>query len=152
MPHRAMAWFCDDVREERGSKETIVGLYSDSIAVPRFPGAFKKVIVVIHIHADLNEPLTEIKLFLRSPNAEEEEIADFDLSDFEQGRQHALERRMPFLLVVAQVTVEPLKVEIEGVIEAVLRINGERMTVGALLVRQIKRPLQSPPPSSDNPG
>lgn len=149
MPHRAMAWFCDDVRQERGNKETLVGVYSDSVTVPRFPGAFKKVVVVVHIHADLSESLDEIKLFLRAPNTSEEEIANFDLTDFEQGRQHAVGRGMPYLLVTAQVTVEPLKIEAEGVVEMTLQINGERMTVGALLVRQIRR--APAPPSEQTP-
>jgi hypothetical protein len=153
MPFHAVGWFCDDVRQEKGNKETFVGVYSDTVHVGKIPGGFKRINLMVRIHVEMDINLTEIRLFLRSPNSEEAEIANFPLEGFEDARKAARERGMPFVMIGAQVTLENFKIAAEGILEAIVRVNEERQTVAAMLIRP--RPINpstaSPQPSSQSP-
>jgi hypothetical protein len=151
MSYTAVGLFCEDVREERGNKETIVGVYSDSISVPHFPGAFKKMVVYVRLHADIDHEINELRLLLKVPGVDEEELANFDLKGLEAGREQARLRGMPYVDLITQVTVEPLNVLSEGLVEATLQVNDERTPVVALMVRQRPIPTASVPPSEQSP-
>src|SRR5437868_4830596 len=139
MAYSAVGWFCDDVREEKSNRETIIGIYADSVSVSSFPGAFKRMVIYVRIHADIDQEINQLRLFLRVPGVDEDELANFDLHGLEAGRERARQRNMPFVDMVTQVTVEPLTVPSEGLVEATLQVNEERTLVAALLVRQ--RPI-----------
>jgi hypothetical protein len=152
MPYNAVGWFCDDVREERGNKETIVGVYSDTVSVPSFPGGFKRMVIYVRVHADVDQEINELRLFLRVPGVDEAEIANFDLEELEEGRKAAKRRKMPYIDLITQVTVEPLKVPSEGLVEATLELNDKRTVVAAMLVRKrLSRPIASERPSEQSP-
>jgi len=154
MPHQAIGWFCDDVRQERGNKETFVGVYGDRVTVTTFPGAFKRMTIVARIHLDVEVAVNEIKLFLRTPDGEEGEIANFPLEGMEDGRRATIERGMPYILVSAQATIEPLMISTPGLVQAFLEINGQRQILSSLVVRQRQQPNSSTAaaqPSSQSP-
>ena len=109
MPYSAIGWFCDDVREEKGNKETIIGIYSDAVTVASFPGAFKRIVVYVRIHADVNEEVNALKLLLRVPGLDEEEVADFSLEGLREAQERARGRGIPYVAFVTQVTIEPLE-------------------------------------------
>jgi hypothetical protein len=152
MSYNAVGWFCDDVREEKGNKDTIVGIYSEVATVASFPGSFKRILIYVRLHVDIDQEINELKLFLKVPKADEEEIAVFDLEDFEEGRKLARLRTMPYIDVATQVSVEPLRVPAEGLVQATLQLNDERTVVAAMLVRKRpSRPNASEPPSKQPP-
>jgi hypothetical protein len=152
MPYSVVGWFCDDVREEKGNKETIIGIYSDAVTVASFPGAFKRIVVYVRIHADVDQEINALKLLLSVPGLEEDEISDFSLKGLKEGQERARRLGLPFLALVTQVTIEPLKVQSEGLIQVTLQLNDQRTLVAAMLVRQRSSPANaSEPPSGQSP-
>jgi hypothetical protein len=148
MPYSAVGWFCDDVREERGNKETVVGIYSDTVSVSNFPGAFKRITVYVRIHADVDQEINALKILLSVPGVDEDEIADFSLDGLREGKERAKRRGLPFVTMITQATIEPLRVPSEGLIQATLQFNDHRTVVAAMFVRQRSSPATvSPPPS-----
>jgi hypothetical protein len=150
MPYSAVGWFCDDVREEKGNKETIVGIYSDTVSVSSFPGAFKRITIYVRIQADVDQEVSTLKLFLSVPGVEGEgEVGIFSLDGLKEGQERSKQRGLPFITLITQATIEPLMVPSEGLIKATLQFNDHRTVVAAMLVRLRSSPSSASEPPSE---
>lgn len=64
---------CDDVREEKGNKLSLIGIYSKSIFFNKVPAIYPKICLVIFIEG-LKDLLPDVKVVLKSPESEDEII------------------------------------------------------------------------------
>lgn len=74
---QAVALFCEDVRQEAAGTVTLVGLLSDNLAVPAFPGVMPKLAIYIRVHIPVDHKTENIKFFLCDGDSRNE-IGGFD--------------------------------------------------------------------------
>lgn len=51
MTHKAIAFFCEDIREEIGDKSSFMGVLGNTLFVPGFPGTMTRLFVVIMVQS-----------------------------------------------------------------------------------------------------
>jgi hypothetical protein len=73
----AIALFCEDVRQEVGGTVTLIGLLSDNLAVPAFPGAMPKLAVYARVHVPVDQKPKAMRFFLCDGDSKNE-IGGFD--------------------------------------------------------------------------
>jgi hypothetical protein len=64
---------CDDVREEKGNKLSLIGIYSKSIFFNKVPAIYPKICLALFFEG-IKEPLPELKVVLKFPESEDEII------------------------------------------------------------------------------
>lgn len=61
---------CDDVRDEKGNKLSLMGIYQRDIVLPQIPGMMKQLTIVLFLE-DLKETFSEIHLTGKLPKSED---------------------------------------------------------------------------------
>lgn len=61
----ALSLFADDIREEIGDINTVVGIYPDNILVPALPGMLAKLACYTRVIFDPNYPPTNMRTVIR---------------------------------------------------------------------------------------
>ena len=70
---RMYSILCDDVREEKGGKLSLIGTYSKSIFFNKVPAIYPKICLVLVIEG-LKDLLPEVKVVFKSPESKDETI------------------------------------------------------------------------------
>jgi hypothetical protein len=140
--YQVIALFCDDIREERASKTTLVGIYGDNVNVPNIPSAFPKIALYVRLHMKPDFDLREFSVVLRFPKGDEVKLGDVDKATIEKAKKQAA-KDSPYVGVVLNVVFAPAPIEMAGRIVAVAIINGREHVVSGLNV-QLKPTSQNP--------
>lgn len=135
----AVALFCSDVREERGSTVTIVGVYPDNVNVPNIPGSFPtmSVYVRIHLRSDFDPPPLSVRIVL--PDGKEIGRSDFAPETVATARAKAKDSGAPSLGLIATFSVAPMHITKAGRVEALVTMGEKEYVVGSLNV-QLSKP------------
>lgn len=133
--------FCDDVRQEVTGKLTLVGCYTDSMVVPRFPATIPRLCVLARIITPATEPFNEVKVRILQ---DDETLVDVDIpaGDYEvevkapqeEGAMHVLH---------AQFALGPLEFTKASALRVRAMLDGKE--VRGLAIRVIDRSSLSPP-------
>lgn len=111
MKHKAIAFFCEDVRDEIGDKSSFMGVLGNTLFVPGFPGTMTRLFVVIMVQSS-DWPVS-LKISIRQDG---KEFLSFDGTM----RQKKKNRRPPVeegLSGSIQVGLPPLSFEQPGHLE-----------------------------------
>ncbi len=68
--------FCDDVRQEVTGKLTLVGCYTDSMVVAKFPATIPRLCVLVRIITPATKPFKEVKVRILQ---DDEVLVDVDI-------------------------------------------------------------------------
>ena len=72
--NKIYAIVCDDVRDEKGNKLSLMGIYQRNIIVEKFPSVLKQLTIAVFLD-DLIEPFSEIHFTGKFPKAEDVKIS-----------------------------------------------------------------------------
>ncbi len=72
MPRYLEMLYCDDIREEVGSKASYMGVYSGELVVPTAPVVLPKLCVVAKASTDVDDPFERIELRIYSVKGNKE--------------------------------------------------------------------------------
>lgn len=152
----AFAIFCEDIRREAGGRHSIIGTYSDTMEVPSFPGALRRLGVFFRIRFDVNGTFDQpISVDLEVDNGEivHETPEPIGRDLLERSLAKSRERGMPYTTITGRMEVEePVHLAGPCRILALLKVGDEREVCGILNLRLKEPPSSaaasaSPPPS-----
>jgi hypothetical protein len=130
-----IALFCDDIREEKANRETLVGVYPDNVNLPGLPGSFPKICIYLRVNVRLGfDPGKIIATVMLPGNVElvrEEVGADVVASS----QQKAKDTNAFYAGLKAKIVLSPLKVDQAGRISVIVTAAGKDHIAGALNLR-----------------
>src|SRR5262245_51551583 len=102
---QAMALFCEDIRREAQGRDTLIGVFSDSLRVRSFPGALRRVQVYVRIRLDPNltydEPISvEIDIPGEDIQIEGPQQGPVPKAVVEQSIKRAREQHLPYATLI----------------------------------------------------
>ena len=130
----AVGFFCDDIREEVGQKDSVMGIYPDNITVPVIPGNFQRLCIYVRLNIQIEWDQAEITLHLRFEDGTQIEIARFALELIAAEFKGAKERGAPLVGFIAKGIASPLLVPVAGRIRLVAVAGDEEILCAALNV------------------
>lgn len=165
MKFSAVTVFCEDIREEKGGTDTLVGLLTDnlnlqgmteppsglpsgSIPVPGIPklGIYTRVVV------PADTKLKLIVAFFTLPSGKESVIGEFDANLIEKATAEARSFGSPICTLLGKTVVAPLLIRSPGGRFLVtVRAGGEEIIAGTLNIMFAGPATASPPPPSQSP-
>lgn len=128
----AIALFCEDVREEKAGTVTIVGVLSDGLAVPAFPGMLAKLALYVRFNVRIDATAKAADLYLSSPNAPSVLVAHIDQSLIVQAQEEARRGGSDIAGLYSVAMFSPFPVLAPGRIVVELDYGGERTQIGTL--------------------
>lgn len=155
----AFAIFCEDIRRELGGRSTIIGIYPDSIDVPSFPGALRRLAVFFRVRfsvdGNFDEPIS-VDLEIDGGMVEHVSPQPVRQDMVKQAVEKARQRGLPYTSITARVQIEePVAVPGPCVIRAVLKKGDETELCGLLNIRATPASevsaTASAPPSEQSP-
>ncbi|WP_091646382.1 DUF6941 family protein [Aquisalimonas asiatica] len=146
----AHAIFCDDVRMERGGKQTFVGVYGPSLRVDSFPATLPSFWAVVYLVSPASDPVTELKVQVKKGD---EVLGEADIDGDELRGLYpssVRERTSDAHRITAnlQIQFSPLKLASDGLICVIVQTEREVFDAGHLKVQERTR-VQ---PKEKNPG
>ncbi|WP_430650200.1 DUF6941 family protein [Bradyrhizobium lablabi] len=154
----AVGIFCEDIRREGPGKDTIIGAMSDTIRVPSFPGALRRLAIYYRIRLSVDGRFTKpIKVDLDVQNdhvvVDNKSPGPIPHDVIERSIANAKKNGVPFATIIARTELaEPVEFPGPTKLVAVLRYGDQKEVCGILNV--IERPKDassaSPPPSEQS--
>jgi hypothetical protein len=136
----AVAFFCQDIREEVGGTNTLVGVMSDNTQVPRIPFALGR----FGIYARALLPLTvephDLALIMRLPDGTDVKVGEYTEDFIRSAIEEARETGTPAVGIIATSTASPFPVLAEGVHRLLLKAGEEEKLIGMMNFTLISPP------------
>lgn len=155
----AFALFCDDVRRERSGKDTLIGVMSDTLTVPHFPGRPKRLAVYFRVRLETGKQYSDpIQIELEVPGVEIRadktgHPGPIPTDIIERALKSATERGSPYASILGKMDFDELPLFPEPVtLKALLRVGGQTQICGILNIALSKSASNAtPPPASQSP-
>lgn len=128
----AVALFADDSREEVSGKESLIGIYPDSVEVPAIPGAIPKLVIYFRVHIPIEAKFNLISAKLRRPDGEENSLGEVTWENIVEPRQQSIKAGGTMVGLVLKAMISPFVFKEEGRFRAVVDIDGEEVICGSL--------------------
>lgn len=122
----AVTMFCDDVRQEVGHTETIVGILPDNVNLPAFPIALPKIAIYTRIVVETDFIPEPIHVVL-STGGSESTIATIDVETISNAILQSKEKASPIVGFLARATAAPFP--IEKPVRMLVRVTSENFNV-----------------------
>ena|SRR5690554_7783600 len=112
MSRYAHVAYCDDIRPELNGKISLMGLYSDTMLLPRFPITLPKLGIVVTGKTTSDNPFTGFAIQVVMG---EQVLAELDVSEeeYKAGVRHSATDPSDHY-VQAQFLISPLRIEMPG--------------------------------------
>lgn len=129
----AVAIFCDDVREEKRGKKTIVGVYSFEVDVDNFPYTFPRLCVYSQFVYSTDKPIERFSLKLYSDG---ELLMDHPAPEafIKSSREMSIAQGRPTTALFTAIEMISVEVSEPSVMIAVMEVDGEEYHAGRLAV------------------
>ena len=126
--------FCEDIRQEANGQKTIVGTFTDSITVPKIPGAFPKLAIYSRLNVPIDFKIEKISYQLLDPDGDiiAEQIVPKEL--IESNHIDAKSKNHPMYGFISELKMNMLTIKREGVYSVISELNDEKFTSGFLKV------------------
>jgi hypothetical protein len=133
---QAFVLFCDSVRDETTSTQTIVGVLPDNLNIPKVPAAVPRLTLYVRIMLDPARDPGPMALWLIFPDGQERTLQTFEAGVVNEARTRAQESNMPYAGLLSNITFPNFPVLQYGRVKAVLRVGDEEILCGALTFRE----------------
>jgi hypothetical protein len=155
----ATALFCEDIRREAASRDTLIGIMPATIYLPSFPGDLRRLSVYVQIRLAVSGKFDKaISVDLDVPgdkgaiNNQNREPLPRDM--LERSLRRAKERNLPFATITARMLIsEPVPVPTPRTVLAILKYGKQKEVCGLLNIMERPKDAStvSPPPSEHSP-
>ena len=133
----ASCLFCDDVREEIGSKFSLMGIYGDDlVVVGRPPILLPKLVLVVWVITDIGDPLPGFAVRVRVPPGRRE-LINLDVGAPAVRAQREGATRMHAQAIIP---ITPFPLDAIGDIEVEVDLGGESQRAGRLAIKFADKP------------
>jgi Family of unknown function (DUF6941) len=130
---RAIAVFCEDIREEKSGQDTIIGILPDNMAAAQFPAVAPKLGIYIRVHLDPKSPPNEITVQFKTPWGEVVDVGRADKALIDSAVSQAMEKQLPLAGLVLKALIAPFLMQTVGLAVATISVNGGKESVCAML-------------------
>lgn len=148
---RAVAIFCEDIREEKSGQDILVGLISDNLGVESFPAMLSKLGVYMRVYFDPTTEPAPFSGFLRLPWSDQIiGLGEADRALMEKSFREAKANGNVLAGIILKGIFSPLPVPSPGKILAYIKIGDDELLCGALNIApnpSQPSPTALPPPS-----
>jgi hypothetical protein len=129
---QAFALFCDSVRDETTSTQTIVGVFPDNLNIAKVPSMIPRLSIYIRVMVDPTEDPGPMILSLVFPDGTEKAVQTFDAETVTAARAKSRETEMPYTGMITNITFPTFPVMQFGRVKVLLRAGEEEIVCGAL--------------------
>jgi hypothetical protein len=136
--------FCEDIREEKSGSETLVGVLPDNLSMTQLPGAMPKLAVYLRVMIDPHRPPKKIKSSIRTPWGQTIPLGEADDALIKTAVGQANANGLPLAGIVLKGLMSPFLVQSQGIILAVVDVDGKEITGAMLNIILLLPPLLSP--------
>ncbi|HWY14187.1 MAG TPA: hypothetical protein VNX86_03500 [Rhizomicrobium sp.] len=164
MTIQAVGFFCEDVRAERESLFSIIGVMPETANLNEFvPGRtiLPRLALYIRVHFDLDDIISSISLRLQMPgNAQIVDVGAIDDSIIRASFENGRKANSPMGSVFMRIDMSPFPIPALGWLKAFLSVDGREMLVAILrfatgeasnpgleITRHVTAPIASERPS-----
>jgi hypothetical protein len=130
--------FCDDIRDEVGGKQSLVGLYHRDafFSGASFPVTFPKLCIIINYFEDIKRPPNELIFHVYLPGEDDDKPAPINASvRLKEVPLGPPEADSQYLLIKPQFVLCPLVVKEEGKIRVQVNRDGDWIKLGRLTIK-----------------
>ena len=110
----AVALFCEDLREEKDNKISLIGIMGDNIAVPGFPGALAKLAIYIRINYPTDMKPQSLEIVMTHSDGERLVVNNIDESFVKKTIEEAAAQNNPVAGIVTQLIAAPFAINSAG--------------------------------------
>ena len=145
--------FAEDVREEKGGAETLVGIFTDNVLVPGIPGQFAKLVIYVRAHFPVTLTPAPIDILLRVPGTADIQLSTFDEALIAKTLRESKEQGSPIVALISRATAAPFPIIAAGRYLVICRSEGiERVaiTMNVITSASAVSTNETPPPSSQS--
>lgn len=135
--YSAIALFCEDLREEKGGSDIIVGILPDNVSFPQLPAVMPKLCIYIRIHlAPEFDPGGAIPLRLEGPGDQRIALGEVEKELIYKTKDDVKKKGAPLVGLISRVVMTPFQVLEPGRVNVVASVAGQDILCGSLnLVR-----------------
>jgi Family of unknown function (DUF6941) len=127
-----IAVFCESVRQEVGG-QSILGIMSDNIKVPRFPGAFTDLAIYARVHYAPESAPSTMALAMKNPWNEQDYLRiEANPSDISRGAEEAKAMGAPITGHILFAKISNFAVTGPGRLNAMVEVDGESILAATL--------------------
>lgn len=134
----AVSLFCDDIREEASGAVSLVGVTSDNLIVPSFPGFLPRLCVYTRVIIPLEFPLVSVELELNRSDKGVIFHYAFEGETISRAIVEAEVSKFPTVGLIGSMKAANFQVEDAIQITAAAVINGEKIISGFLSVQSAR--------------
>ncbi|MBN8728233.1 MAG: hypothetical protein J0H15_11115 [Xanthomonadales bacterium] len=144
------AIFCDDIRQEAGAKQTLVGIYRDQLQLPAIPVVLPRLCVVVDVVTPVTQPFDHlvIQASLGEQQIARAELAASDLRSLRETASRLRESSGPEARITfsANFVFSPLQIDHATLLGVRVDTGAEELRANAL--RIVLAPDAIPAPTS----
>lgn len=127
-----MGIFCEDIREEIASTQTIVGVFPDNLNIPHVPIGLPKLCLYIRIAVDPFIDIDPMTIWLVTPDGQEQQVSAIDPSLVASTQAIVRASGTPMATLISRVIAAGFPVVAFGRLRAVLRTKDEEIVCATL--------------------
>ena len=135
MPRDIIAFFCDDIRAERSSTETVVGIYPDNVEVDKIPAMFPRMSIYLRINVFLDKEYEDILIYMLLSDEQKVDLTTIKAELISSAQKQATEQGSPFAGLVSRIKQSPFVAANPGRIQIVAAVNGDDYVCGLLNIK-----------------
>jgi hypothetical protein len=129
---RAIALFCEDIREEKSGQDILIGILSDNLGLPSLPAVLGKLAVYVRVYFDTSAKPKPIIGWVQLPWGQKFDLGEASTALVKQALEDAKSQGNPLAGVVLKGMFTPLPVPTFGVITAFIKIGEQEHLCGFL--------------------
>jgi len=145
------AIFCDDIRQEAGAKQTLVGIYRDQLQLPAIPVVLPRLCVVVDVVTPVTHPFDQlvIQATLGEQQIARAELGAGDLKSLREAASRLHENAGPEARITfsANFVFSPLQIDRAAILGVRVDTGAEQLLANAL--RIVLAPDAIPAPASN---
>lgn len=146
MATRAIAIFCDDIREEKSGQDTLIGIFPDNMSAPSFPGAIPKLGIYLRIQFDADDPPKAIAARLNTPWGEVFKLGEGNEELISRAVGEAIDHNIPIAGIIMKMVFAPFRLPSAGAAKVTVTIDGEDKVCGIMNILHAPTTSSTAPP------
>jgi hypothetical protein len=107
----AVVLFAEDVREEKSGQFTLIGIISDNMLVPGFPGLLPKLAMYVRVHIPVDWAINTAYIYIENDDGLRALVTQFDADMIDKAQREARSTANPIAGMMAHVVAAPFAVE-----------------------------------------
>jgi hypothetical protein len=149
MSVHAVAFFCEDIRQEKGGQVTLVGVLPDTIQFPKTPALFPKLGVYLRCHFTASEKPKAISAKFVGANSSQFKELSWNEEAINVAFSAMAANEVTFAGFMGRAVRGPFKIMETGFLRVVVVVDGKEHQAGGLNFKELS-PTASEQPAAQS--